>query len=244
GENAADLCSQLFIDPNLAFQQRRYQLRDRLRKRPPGDQGLAADQHQVRADIERRRLAGQPQRIVKCGAIGHERRGGQDAVPVCLYDSLIHVRREPEIVGVHYELLAPHQNRASRRVRNFLGLPRTSLASPWNSRVAPVSASYSCGFTTSWPMVPWPELILSIVPFSLVTSSSRCLCKDSSLSNLPAEPFPALRSAITPLTSLRVACTSSNSAGSLRSLPAEPRPAWRSASMASMRFKGARISWY
>src|SRR5580658_3238077 len=35
----------------------------------------------------------------------------------------------------------PTQNRVSRIVRNFLGLARISLASDWNSRVAPLSAS-------------------------------------------------------------------------------------------------------
>ena len=51
-------------------------------------------------------LAGQAHSIVECRAVRHQRGGGQDAVAMRLHDAFVHVRREAEIVRVHYQLFA------------------------------------------------------------------------------------------------------------------------------------------
>jgi hypothetical protein len=55
----------------------------------------------VTADIERRVLARQPHGIVKRGAVGHQSRGGENAVAMGLDNTLIDVPRESKIVGVY-----------------------------------------------------------------------------------------------------------------------------------------------
>src|ERR1035438_10389268 len=242
--DAPHLRRQLVVHPNPARGQRRHQLRHRRRKRLLREQRVAADQHQVTADVEPGCLARQADRILEGIAVGHQGGRGQDAVAVRFHDAGVDVRREAEIVGVDYELFPRRQNRASRMVRNFLGLARMSLASDWNSRVAPFSESYNAGFTSICPSVPCPELSLSMVPLNLATSSSSRWCRASSLSNLPAVPLPALRSASRARISPSDALASSYSAGSLSSLPALPLPACKSARMASTRLMGERISWY
>src|ERR1035441_4082590 len=227
---------------------RRHQLRHRRRKRLLREQRVAADQHQVTADVEPGCLARQADRILEGIAVGHQGGRGQDAVAVRFHDAGVDVRREAEIVGVDYELFPldqnGNQNSVSRMVRNFLGLARMSLASDWNSRVAPFSESYNAGLTSICPSVPCPALSLSMVPLNLAMSSSSRWCRASSLSSLPAVPLPALRSASSVRISASDALASSYSAGSLSSLPALPLPACKSARMASTRLMGERISWY
>ena len=132
---------QFLVRPDVAPRQRAQQLRHGERKRFAGDQRAPADQHQVAADIERRRFARQPHGVFKGFAVGHQRGGGQNAAAVRFHDALVDVRRETEIVGIHHQLFSRGQNRVNRMVRNFLGLARMSFASDWNSRVAPLSDS-------------------------------------------------------------------------------------------------------
>ena len=46
-----------------------------------------------------------------------------------LDNSLVHIRREAEIVGIDHQLFTRGQNSASLMVRNFFGFARMSLAS-------------------------------------------------------------------------------------------------------------------
>ena len=83
----------------------------------------------------------QAQGVLERRAVGHQGGGGENAAAMRFHDALVHVRREAEIVRVDYQLFSGAQNRVSRMVRNFLGLARMSLASDWNSLVAPLSDS-------------------------------------------------------------------------------------------------------
>src|ERR1700683_382926 len=126
---------------------------------------MASDQHEVAADIERCVGPRDADGVVKRIAIGHQRGSGENAGAVRFEDAEVHFRRESKIVGIHDEPLT--QKMASLMRRNFLGLARMSLASAWNSRMAPFMASYNCGLTSNCPRVPWPEVMRSMVLSSL-----------------------------------------------------------------------------
>ena len=64
------------------------------------------------ADIERRIFAGQTYGVVKRRAGGHERGGGEDALAVRFDNSLIHVAREAEIVGINHQFAHVRTGRA------------------------------------------------------------------------------------------------------------------------------------
>src|SRR5258708_7721260 len=100
-----------------------------------------AHQHQVNSNIQFRILARQRHRVVKGGACGHQRSGSEYPVPMGMYDALVDVASEAEIIGVRYE---EFQNRPSLMRRNFFGLARKSFISRCISRVAPFKLSYSC----------------------------------------------------------------------------------------------------
>ena len=71
-----------------------------------------AHQNQMDADIERRILARQADGIVKRRAGSHQRGGGEDAFAVRLDNSLIHVAREAEVVGVNHQFAHVRTGRA------------------------------------------------------------------------------------------------------------------------------------
>ena len=91
-------------------------------------------------DIEGRCVAGPTYSVIKGGAIRHQCGGGEDTPPMPIHDSLVDIWCEAEVVGIH-DQTAAFQNRTTRKLRNFLGFARMSLASDWNSRVRPVRES-------------------------------------------------------------------------------------------------------
>ena len=105
-EDAAHLRLQLVIDANAAERHGARELRDGRGK------GRLAHQHQMDADIERRVLAGQADRIVKRRAGGHQRGCGEDALAVRFDNPLIHVAREAEVVGVNHQFAHVRTGRA------------------------------------------------------------------------------------------------------------------------------------
>ena len=127
--NPPHLRCQLVVRTDRAGGKCGHQLRYGPGKCASGDQRFAADQHQVCADIKRRRLTRQLERVRKRGSIRHQRGGSENTATMGLDNTLVHVRSEPEIVGVHYELFTRVQNNISRMVRNFFGFARMSLAS-------------------------------------------------------------------------------------------------------------------
>ena len=103
--------------------QRRQQLRHRRAATAlPRHQRAPADQHQVAADIERRRLARQPHRVLEGLAVGHQRGRGQNAVAVRFHDARVHVRREAEIVRVHHQLFARRSKQRQPDGQELLGI--------------------------------------------------------------------------------------------------------------------------
>src|SRR5581483_11736541 len=175
-EDLADLRGKLVVGPDFAAREGGEQARDARREWLSGHQRLSPDQDQMAADIERGDFTRPAERVVEGGAVGHQGGGGEDAAAVGLDDAFVHVRGKAEIVGVDDQLFAGGQKIVSLMVRNFLGLARMSLASDWNSRVAPFIASYNCGFTTNCPRLPCPALMRSTVLFILASSSSSRLC--------------------------------------------------------------------
>ena len=134
---------------------------------------------------------------------------------------VVDVRREAEIVGVHHQLFpARSKQRQPDASGTSSGLARMSLASDWNSRVAPFSESYSCGFTTSCPSVPCPELILSMVVLNLRDQIVQPLGR-AARPSAACRPCPCPRSdrSAAPGSPPAVCCASSYSAGSFSSLP-------------------------
>src|SRR5579862_3606040 len=101
------------------------------------------------ANVQRARFAGPAHRVVECVAVGHQGGCAQNPLAVSGDDTPVHVRSKSEVVGIDDQSLAENQKIASLMRRNFLGLARMSLASDWNSRMAPFMASYICGFTSN-----------------------------------------------------------------------------------------------
>ncbi len=123
----------------------------------------ALDDLEVDADVEGGVGVGELDGVVEAGAGGHEGGGGEDAVEVGFEDAGVDFGGEAEVVGIDEEMARGNQKSASLMRRNFLGLARKSFMRPFISTAVPLRFSYREGFTRSWPRVPWPELILSMV---------------------------------------------------------------------------------
>ncbi len=150
-DDAPHLRVQFPFNRKLAPRQREQQVFHVARVGAAGDQRFPAHQHEVTSDVERRRGLSQFHRVIESRAVGHQRGGGQNAVAVCLYDALVDVAGEAEVIRVDHQ---PLQNRPSLIRRNFFGLARKSLSRPVISRVVMLMDSYNCGLTSSWPSVP------------------------------------------------------------------------------------------
>jgi len=93
-EDTSDLLDQLIVNPNLPQRDGANQLRNRRRK------SWRSHQHQMAADIERRRFLSQADRVVERVSSGHQRCRRQDSEAMRIYDSGIDVAREAEVVGI------------------------------------------------------------------------------------------------------------------------------------------------
>ena len=80
------------------------------------------------SNIQRRRFLRPMHRVIKSGAIGHQRSRRQNAPAVRVHNAFVDVGGETEIVGIDHQLPLSHQKIFSWMVRNFLGLARISLA--------------------------------------------------------------------------------------------------------------------
>src|SRR4051794_36964860 len=116
------------------------------------------------ADVQGGMLARQAHGIFERISVGHQRSRREDPVRVRVDDAPVHVGGETEVIRIDDQAF---QNRASLMRRNFFGFARKSLNNSCSSRVAPFMLSYSAGFTSNCPMVPWPELTLSMVMSTL-----------------------------------------------------------------------------
>jgi len=126
--DSTDLFLQFPIRTNLPFRQRREELRDGRGQSPSGDQRFAANEDEMAPDVERWILPRQANSIVERVAVRHQSRCGEDSVAMSVDDSLVHVAREPEIIGVDDQLFAGIQNMVSLMLRNFFGFARMSRA--------------------------------------------------------------------------------------------------------------------
>ncbi len=105
-ENAPHLRSQFVINANAAEEHRAPELRH-------GDgKWRFADQHQMDADIERGDSPAPERTARQSRAGGHQRGGGEDTAAVRFDDSLIHVAREAEVVGVNHQFAHVRTGRA------------------------------------------------------------------------------------------------------------------------------------
>jgi len=95
-DNALDLRRQLIIDSDAGDGDIPHELRHRWSKR------RFTHQHQVTTHVERRVLLRQTDGVIKGGAGGHQRGGGQDALAMRFDDSLIDIPCKAEVIGVDY----------------------------------------------------------------------------------------------------------------------------------------------
>src|ERR1700719_3363557 len=181
--NLPDLARELIVD--LDSPQRCHQTRYRCRI------PLAPHQDQMDADVQLRIFARQRDGVVERRAGRHQCGRGENSLPMRVHNALVDIARKAEVIGVRDEVF---QKRPSLMRRNFFGLARKSCMSPCISRVAPLRLSYNCGLTSSCPMVPCPELTLSMMRSNLAIVSTSCLCSSSLFSSFPAVPCPAFKS--------------------------------------------------
>ena len=80
------------------------------------------------ADVQGWVIPREANSIVERAAVRHQSSSGEDSVAMSVDDSLVHVAREPEIIGVDDQLFAGIQNMVSLMLRNFFGFARMSRA--------------------------------------------------------------------------------------------------------------------
>jgi hypothetical protein len=129
------LGGEFFINRQLPARQSAQQFRNSRRQRAAGE-SFAADQRKMTTDIQRRIAARQLHRMLECFAIRHQRRRSQNSGAMRLYNTVVHVARETEIVGIYSQT---NQNSASLIRRNFFGFACMSFTRDCASVVSPFS---------------------------------------------------------------------------------------------------------
>ena len=104
-------------------------------------QGIAAYQGQVASNIQAGVQAGKLNGVLEGCPSRHQSRGREDAVAVRFQDAVVHVGREPEVVGIYDQKLRAAQKMPNLMRRNFFGLARKSFMNALISCVAPFSDS-------------------------------------------------------------------------------------------------------
>ena len=127
-DDLADLGGRFVINCQIATQQSSCQIGQGGRHRASGFRHtFALHEHQVDANIQRRRLPGAGYRVFEGIAIRHQSSRGEYTMLVRFHDSFIHVAGETKIVGVEDEP-SQGQNKVSRMVRNFFGFAWKSFS--------------------------------------------------------------------------------------------------------------------
>ena len=102
-DDAFDLRLQLRVRLQPPPPDRPDHLPHSARQRVASDQRNAAHQHQMAANIQRRRLPSQHHCLIKRRAIRHNRRRRENALPVRGDDPRIHVARETEVIRIDHQ---------------------------------------------------------------------------------------------------------------------------------------------
>ena len=107
-------------------------------KRFLGEEGMAADEDEMHANVERGVGVGELDSVIEGIAIGHQRGGGEYPAGVGVDNAGVHVAGESEVIGVDNQAF---QNSLSWMVRNFLGLARKSFIIRFISFMVPFMES-------------------------------------------------------------------------------------------------------
>src|SRR5689334_12065502 len=91
------LRAKLAVDIELAFREHRQQLARPIRQFDSRRQCPTLHEHQVASDIERWRLAREPNRVFKCVSIRHQRRRRKYPGTMSMNDAGVHTPREAEV---------------------------------------------------------------------------------------------------------------------------------------------------